>query len=138
MPVSPLAPASYPALPPIAGVRIAAGNCGIRYKDRPDLLFAAFDEGTQAAGVFTTSLTASAPVLRCRAHVKGGTARALVVNAGNSNAFTGAAGEASVDRVEAAVAKLLGCEAREMFMASTGVIGVPLPDEKITAALPAL
>lgn len=138
MNISPLAPASYPDLPAIAGVSIGAGNCGIRYKGRPDVLLATFAPGTQVAGVFTTSLTASAPVLRCRAYLRGHTARALIVNAGNSNAFTGAAGEASVDRIEEAVEKLLGCKKHEVFMASTGVIGVPLPDEKITGILPAL
>ncbi len=136
--LSPLAPSSFPELPPIAGVKLAASNCGIKYKDRPDLLVALLDEGTSVAGVFTTSLTASAPVLACREALASGKARVLVVNSGNSNAFTGKAGEACVKRVAEACQKLYGNHADEFYMASTGVIGAPLPDEKITGALPLL
>ena len=92
-PRSPLAPAQQPVLPPIAGVRLATRACGIRYKDRTDLCVIAFDTGTTVAGVFTRSLTASAPVDRCRANLKGGKARAVIVNAGNANAFTGKLGK---------------------------------------------
>ncbi len=136
--VSPLAPKQIAALPAIAGVRLAAGNSGIRYKDRPDVMLAELAQGTQVAGVFTRSLAASAPIEWCRAALNGGTARALIANAGNSNAFTGKLGVASVDRMVKATAASLGCADTDVFVASTGVIGVPLPDEKITALLPAL
>src|SRR5271170_4064408 len=99
MTVSPLAPASYPNLPPISGVRLAVARTGIRYKDRTDVLLVELAEGTNVAGVFTQSLTASAPVLACRKALKSGRARALVVNSGNANAFTGSVGVASVARV---------------------------------------
>ena len=135
MTISPLAPDSYPELTPIAGVRLATGECGIRYKNRTDLLLVELCEGTQAAGVFTRSLTASAPVLACREALKGGKARAVVVNSGNSNAFTGSVGVASVERIMATCAKEIGCAPSEVFTASTGVIGERLPDDKITAAL---
>ncbi len=137
-PRSPLAPAQQPVLPPIAGVRLATRACGIRYKDRTDLCVIAFDKGTTVAGVFTRSLTASAPVDRCRANLKGGKARAIVINAGNANAFTGKLGKASVDRTVKATAEKLGASAKEIFVASTGVIGEPLPDERITTNLDAV
>lgn len=138
LPVSPLAPASFPVLPAVAGVTLAAGEAGIRYKGRVDLLLMAFAEGTQAAGVFTRSKAPSAPVDWCRAALKGGTARALVVNAGNANAFTGRKGVEAVQASAEAAASLLNCAPREVMLASTGVIGEPLPYEKLTAALPAL
>ena len=94
--VSPLAPISIPVLPEIAGVRFAAGAAGIRYEDRPDVILALFDKGTQVAGVFTKSKCPSAAVDWCRARLKAGKARALVVNSGNANAFTGKAGVQSV------------------------------------------
>src|SRR5262245_60817425 len=131
-------PARSNMLSAVKGARLAAGNCGIRYKDRSDLLLMEFAAGTTVAGVFTKSLTAAAPVEACRASLKKGKARALVVNAGNSNAFTGKAGVASVKRVSAAACKLAGCKSTDFFMASTGVIGQKLPDEKITGALPGL
>ena len=135
---SPLAPAQQPVLPPIAGVRLATRACGIRYKDRTDLCVIAFDKGTTVAGVFTRSLTASAPVDRCRANLRGGKARAVVINAGNANAFTGKLGKTSVDRTVKATAAKLGASAKEIFVASTGVIGEPLPDERITSNLDAV
>jgi glutamate N-acetyltransferase / amino-acid N-acetyltransferase len=134
--LSPLAPASYPDLPPVAGVKLAVLECGIRYKNRPDVLLAELAPGTSVAGVFTKSLTASAPVLACREALRSGTARVLVVNSGNSNAFTGSAGVAAVTEVAAAACGLFGCASHEFFMASTGVIGEKLPAEKVTAALP--
>jgi len=134
--LSPLAPASFPDLPPVPGVRFATHNCGIRYKGRDDLMLAVLDPGTTVAGVLTRSLTASAPVHRCRAHLQGGSARVLVVNAGNSNAFTGAAGEAFVDATLKAAAHLAGCKETEVFPASTGVIGQPMPADRIAACLP--
>src|SRR5215469_13854256 len=90
--VSPLAPTSYPTLPPIPGVRLASHAAGIRYKLRSDLMVAVLDAGTTVGGVLTRSLTASAPVESCRAHLKGGSGRVLVVNAGNANTFTGRRG----------------------------------------------
>lgn len=137
-PVSPLAPATQPALPALAGVRLATGAAGIRYKDRTDVLLVELTAGTTAAGVFTKSLTRSAPVDWCRQALAGGKARALVVNAGNANAFTGKAGEASVERTVKATAQLLGCAASEVYVASTGVIGEPMADDRLTSALPGL
>jgi glutamate N-acetyltransferase / amino-acid N-acetyltransferase len=137
-PVSPLAPKSLPSLPPLAGVRLAAGAAGIRYKDRSDVLLAVFAEGTQVAGVFTKSKTSSAPVEWCKASLKAGTARALVVNSGNANAFTGKAGLEGARAVAQSAAGSVGCRANEVFLASTGVIGEPLPAEKITKLLGSL
>ncbi|HEU5046474.1 MAG TPA: bifunctional glutamate N-acetyltransferase/amino-acid acetyltransferase ArgJ [Rickettsiales bacterium] len=138
MKLSPLAPASYPSLPSISGVRLAAAECNIRYKNRPDVLLVTLDEGTQAAGVFTTSLTAAAPVQWCRQSLASGMARALIVNSGNANAFTGKIGMESVERVTATAASILSCLPHEVMIASTGVIGEPLADDKITGALPSL
>ncbi|MBM3488390.1 MAG: bifunctional glutamate N-acetyltransferase/amino-acid acetyltransferase ArgJ [Alphaproteobacteria bacterium] len=136
--VSPLAPAKFPRLAPLAGVTLGSAACGLRYRGRTDLLFVELAPGTTVAGTFTRSLTSSAPVDWCRAALAKGRARAIVVNSGNANAFTGRAGDATVARTVAAVAGLLGCAREEVFVASTGVIGEPLPDDKITAALPAL
>jgi len=133
--VSPLAPKTFPKLPPLAGVRLASAAAGVRYKDRTDVLMALMAPGTQVAGVFTTSKTASAPVLWCRDKLKGAEARVLVVNSGNANAFTGKAGQEGVREIAGAAAAVTGCRAQEVFMASTGVIGEPLPAEKITKVL---
>jgi glutamate N-acetyltransferase / amino-acid N-acetyltransferase len=133
---SPFAPASFPDLPPIGGVRLAVAEAGIRYRERTDLLLADLKEGTSVAGVFTRSQTAAAPVLWCRKVLAGGHARALIVNAGNANAFTGRAGEQASADSAAAVAALLGCSAEEVYVASTGVIGEALPTEKLVTALP--
>ena len=135
---SPLAPARFPALPPVAGVRLAARACGIKYKDRSDACLIELAAGTTVAGVFTRSLTASAPVLWCRKALTGGRGRAIIINAGNANAFTGAAGRNSVDRVVGAVARKIKCKPREVFVASTGVIGEELPDRQLTGALDGL
>jgi glutamate N-acetyltransferase/amino-acid N-acetyltransferase len=135
LPVSPLAPKSFPTLPPIAGCRIATVASGIKYKDRDDLLLMAFEEGTSVAGVFTRSKTAAAPVLRSAQHVAGGQARGLIVNSGNANAFTGQLGEMAVSQTLATASRLLACEQEECFVASTGVIGEPLPYEKILVGL---
>ncbi|OJX68568.1 bifunctional glutamate N-acetyltransferase/amino-acid acetyltransferase ArgJ [Magnetospirillum sp. 64-120] len=134
--VSPLAPAAFPAMPVLAGVRLATHECAIRYKGRTDLLLAEMDGGTTVAGVYTRSLTCSAPVDWCKTASAKGSARLLVVNSGNANAFTGAAGEASVERTVAAAAQEFGCKKSEVFVASTGTIGVVLPDERITENLP--
>ncbi len=135
-PVSPLAPALTPTLPPIAGVRLASFEAGIRYKLRSDLMVAVMDPGTTVGGVLTRSLTASAPVLSCRDHLKAGSGRVLVVNAGNANTFTGRAGVADVQATCATAADVFGCAPDEVFVSSTGTIGVRLPAEKILTALP--
>jgi glutamate N-acetyltransferase / amino-acid N-acetyltransferase len=108
-PISPLAPAQFPDMPPIAGVRFATAAAGIRYGDRTDVLLALFQEGTTVAGVFTRSKCPSAPVDWCRAHLKGGNAAALVVNSGNANAFTGKHGRASTKITAQLVADAVGC-----------------------------
>jgi glutamate N-acetyltransferase/amino-acid N-acetyltransferase len=133
--VSPLAPKTFPKLPPLAGVRLSTGEAGVRYKNRTDVLMAIFAPGTQAAGVFTQSKTASAPVDWCKASLKGGEARGLVVNSGNANAFTGKAGFDGARMVAESAAGVIGCRAADVFLASTGVIGEPLPAEKITKIL---
>ena len=107
---SPLAPASFPTLPPIAGVRLGAMEAGIKYKGRYDLALWLLDEGTTVAGAFTKSLTAGAPVQWCQDSLKGGSARAIVVNSGNSNAFTGQAGSDTVTATGETAAKLAGCK----------------------------
>jgi glutamate N-acetyltransferase / amino-acid N-acetyltransferase len=133
--ISPLAPKSFAHLPPLAGVRLATGEAGIKYKNRTDVLLALLAPGTQAAGVLTRSKTASAPVEWCRAQLRRGEGRALVVNSGNANAFTGQAGEVGVRAVAEAAAAVVGCKASDVFLASTGVIGEPLPSDKITKIL---
>jgi glutamate N-acetyltransferase/amino-acid N-acetyltransferase len=136
--VSPLAPKTQPKLPPLAGVRLATVAAGVRYQQRTDVMLALLAPGTQVAGVFTKSKTASAPVLWCQQHLKPGTARCLVVNSGNANAFTGKAGFDGVNEIAASAAAIVGCRSDEVFMASTGVIGEPLPIRKITAVLQTL
>jgi len=135
---SPLAPDRFPDMPEVPGVRLAAAACGIRYKGRTDVMLAVIEPGATVAGVFTRSAMASAPVDWCRAGLKGGKARAIVVNSGNSNAFTGRKGVESVRMTARATAKLIGCKASEVFIASTGVIGEPPPAHKIIHALPTL
>lgn len=135
--VSPLAPKAFPALPPLDGVTLAVHECGIRYKGRPDLLLVETAPGATVAGVFTRSLTCSAPVDWCKQGIKGQSGRVLVVNSGNANAFTGKAGMASVERTAQKAAQVFGTKPNEVFIASTGTIGVPLPDEKITDNLTA-
>ncbi|MGH7159555.1 MAG: bifunctional glutamate N-acetyltransferase/amino-acid acetyltransferase ArgJ [Acetobacteraceae bacterium] len=135
--VSPLAVA-FPELPPVDGVRLAAGAAGIRYRDRPDLMLAELAPGTTVAGVFTQNRCPGAPVDWCRAALRSGRARALIVNSGNANVFTGRAGREAVKASAAAAAGLIGCPARQVFVASTGVIGEVLAHERLTAALPAL
>jgi glutamate N-acetyltransferase / amino-acid N-acetyltransferase len=134
--VSPLAPAGFPQLGPIAGVRLAAFACGIRYTNRDDLMLAELTPGSAIAGVFTRSLTAGAPVLWCRVCLAGGKVRGIVVNSGNSNTFTGRAGKEVVEATATTAARLLGCEPKQVFISSTGVIGEPPPADKIVSALP--
>ena len=134
-PASPLAPDHFPVLPPIAGVRLGAASCGIRYRGRRDLMVAVLDAGTTVAGVFTRSLTRGAPVDWCRAALPRGKARAIVVNSGNSNVFTGRIGRKVVEDTANTMAKVVGCHPREVYVASTGVIGEPPPADKIIGAL---
>ena len=133
--LSPLAPQSYPDLPEIEGVRFAAGEAGIRYKGRTDVMLALFDKGTEVAGVFTTSKCPSAPVDWCRERLPGGKARALVVNSGNANAFTGKAGARAAKLTATIAAKATGAPQAEIFLASTGVIGEPLDASKFDGPL---
>ena len=119
-PLSPLAPKKYPTLPVIEGVRFASIAAGVRYAGRTDLMMALFDAPAAVAGVFTKSKCPSAPVDWCREKLKGGVARALVVNSGNANAFTGHRGASAVAEIGAAVATATGAEADQVFMASTG------------------
>ena len=136
--ISPLAPASFPHLPEIKGVRLAAAATGIRYKNRPDVLLAVMDQGTTVAGCLTLSKSRSAPVDWCADNLKAGKGRILVCNAGNANAFTGKAGVATVKAVAMAAAKQFNCSMGEVFQASTGVIGEPLNPAPIVNALPEL
>lgn len=129
MKISPFAPSTLAHLPEIKGVSLAACEAGIRYAGRKDLMIASLEPGTKVAGVFTKSKTASAPVEWCRANLPRGEARALVVNSGNSNAFTGMRGRTAVEITAKRMADIAGCEPEEVFIASTGVIGEPLdPD----------
>lgn len=129
-PVSPLAPKTYPELPDVAGVRFATAEAGIKYKNRTDVLLVSMDEGTVVAGVLTRSKCPSAAVDWCRQNLGGGKARALLVNSGNANAFTGQKGKASVSLSADIVSKALGVAPGEIFLASTGVIGEPLDAQK--------
>lgn len=135
--VSPLA-VQLPELPPVAGVRLEAAEAGIRYRDRTDLVMIELAAGTTVAGVFTTNRCPGAPVDWCRTALRGGKARAVVVNAGNANVFTGRAGREACAATAEAAGVLIGCPAKQVFVASTGVIGEVLPQERITAALPGL
>jgi glutamate N-acetyltransferase/amino-acid N-acetyltransferase len=136
-PVSPLA-TPLPALPPLAGVRLAAAEAGIRYKNRTDVVMMEVPAGSTAAGVFTSNQCPGAPIDWCRAALKGGKARLVVVNAGNANVFTGKAGRDACAATAKAAAKLAGCADKQVFVASTGVIGEVLPHDKLVAALPGL
>ena len=136
-PVSPLA-VPLPEVPPLAGVRLGAAAAGIRYQGRTDLVMMELAPGSTVAGVFTSSKCPGAPVDWCRAALGAGKARAVVVNAGNANVFTGKAGRDACAATAAAAAKLVGCPAKQVFIASTGVIGEVLPHQKLVAALPAL
>ena len=142
--ISPLSPKNVPDMPAVAGVRLATAAAGIRYQGRTDVMLAVFDAGTNVAGVFTRSKCPSAPVEWCRARIKGGRARALVVNSGNANAFTGKTGRVACGLTAKLAATAVGCKTAEVFLASTGVIGEPLPaqafdgvmDNLVTAAKP--
>ncbi|WP_068116096.1 bifunctional glutamate N-acetyltransferase/amino-acid acetyltransferase ArgJ [Tropicimonas marinistellae] len=134
-PLSPLAPERFPDLPVIAGVEFAAVAAGVRYSDRKDVMLARLAPGSSVAGVFTRSATRSAPVLDCQAKLAAGTdaeaGAAILVNSGNANAFTGAAGDGSVSAICDAVAAAAGVPSSRVFTASTGVIGERLPHDRI-------
>ena len=137
MTISPLAPAAFPDLPVIDGVTFAAVEAGVKYKGRVDVMLAHMVPGTAIAGVFTRSATRSAPVLDCQAKLGGDTSgpAAILVNSGNSNAFTGGRGVESVKAVTQAVAAETGVPEARVFTASTGVIGEPLPHDRIVSKI---
>lgn len=141
-PVSPLAPSAFPALPVIRGAEFAAVEAGVRYQGRKDVMLIRLAPGTAMAGVFTRSSTRSGCVRDCQAKlamkVPADAGAAIIVNSGNSNAFTGKVGDKAVAEVTGAVAKALGLPETRVFSSSTGVIGEPLPHERITAKVPDL
>ena len=142
-PVSPLAPKDgFPALPTIAGVEFSAVEAGVRYKNRKDVMLITLVPGTTIAGAFTRSSTRSGCVRDCQAKlatkVPAGAGAAIIVNSGNSNAFTGKIGDEAVAAVTSGVAAALSIPASRVFSSSTGVIGEPLPFARITDAIPAL
>src|SRR5262249_33770509 len=122
-------------LPPIAGVRFATAEAGIKYRNRTDVLLMVVDKGTEVAGVFTRSKCPSAPVDWCKAALPKGTARALLVNSGNANAVTGKRGRETVKLSAGMVAEVLGCRPKDVFLASTGVIGEPLDPQKFAGVI---
>lgn len=135
--ISPLAPAQFPSLPVIDGVRFATIAAGVRYQGRTDVMLAELAPGSTIAGTFTKSATRAAPVLDCQAKI-GSTSdagAAILVNSGNANAFTGKGGVAAVEAITAAVAKECDIPQSRVFTSSTGVIGEPLPHDRITAIL---
>jgi len=143
--VSPFAPAAYPALPLVRGVRLAGGAAGVRYKGRDDVMLAEIAPGSAIAGVFTRSRTRAAPVLWCEERIAARREPAspagpivFIANSGNANAFTGANGAAGARRMAEAAAKAVGADPANAFVASTGVIGEPLPAERIEAAVGAI
>lgn len=136
--VSPLAPASFPELPPVAGVQLATYEAGLRYKNRADLMLAVVPKNSSVAGVFTKSLCPSAPVDWSRSVIGRGTVRALVCNSGNANAFTGEAGQTSAQLTAETIASALDVESGDVQLASTGVIGETLPDDRLVDGLNAM
>ena len=133
--VSPLAPVNVPDMPAIPGVRLATAAAGIRYAERTDVLLALFEPGTTVAGVFTRSKCPSAPVEWCRARLKTARPRALVVNSGNANAFTGRSGRDACKFTAQIAARAAGCKPDDVFLASTGVIGEPLKAEAFNGVM---
>ena len=135
--VSPLAPARFPELPVIEGVQFATVAAGVKYKDRTDVMLAQLAPGTAIAGVFTRSQTRAAPVLDCQAKIGGATEKgaAILVNSGNANAFTGRRGIEAVEAITASVAQVCDIPQARVFTSSTGVIGEPLPFERVTAVI---
>jgi len=137
---SPLAPASFPVLPPIDGVQLGTAEAGVRYQGRTDVLLATFDAGTNVAGVFTQSTMPGAPVLWCKQALadSAGSTRALVVKAGNANVFTAEAGMAACTAIAEVTGDVVGCDVAQVMLSATGVIGEPLPVEKVTNILPTI
>jgi glutamate N-acetyltransferase / amino-acid N-acetyltransferase len=135
---SPFAPQRLPEMPVIDGVAFAVCQAGVRYANRTDLMLAVLAPGSVAGGVLTRSRTSSAAVNWCRDNLTTGSARALIVNSGNANTFTGKRGRDTVAATADAVAGALGCGIRDVYISSTGVIGEPLAAEKITAQIPRL
>ncbi|WP_457581174.1 bifunctional glutamate N-acetyltransferase/amino-acid acetyltransferase ArgJ [Ensifer canadensis] len=133
--VSPLAPKTFAEMPALRGVRMATAAAGIKYKNRTDVLMMVFDKPAAVAGVFTRSKCPSAPVDFCRQNLGGGVARAVVVNSGNANAFTGKKGREATELTAKSAAKAAGCAESEVFLASTGVIGEPLDATKFAGVL---
>ena len=140
LPRSPLAPTRFPDLPVISGVRFATAAAGVKYQGRTDVMLAVMDPGTSVAGVFTKSATRAAPVLDCQTKIGGAaeSGAAILVNSGNANAFTGHYGQSSVQDVTQAVSAETGIPVGRVFTASTGVIGEPLPHDKIVDQLAGL
>lgn len=141
MTISPLAPKDgFPDLPVIDGVKFATGAAGVKYQDRTDVMLAVLAPGSQVAGVFTKSSTRSASVLDCQAKMGASSdaGAAILVNSGNANAFTGKAGQTSVDAICNAVSNVTGVPSNRVYTSSTGVIGEPLPHDKIIATLDTL
>lgn len=136
--ISPLAPTSLPTMPPIEGVKLATAACGLKYTGRDDVLLVEMIEGTTVAGALTQSKTASANIDWARKILPSGKARVLLVNAGNANAFNGAHGEESVERIVKYSVETFGCRAAQVYPCATGVIGEALPDNKITDAFVSL
>ena len=141
-PISPLAPASFPVMPRIAGVQFSAVEAGVRYANRKDVMLVRLAPGTAMAGVFTRSTTRSACVRACQANlaqkIPAGLGAAILVNSGNSNAFTGAVGDHAVAQIVNGVASALDLPVFRVFTSSTGVIGEPLPHSRITGKIPDL
>lgn len=141
-PVSPLAPAAFPDLPVVAGAEFASAAAGVKYKGRADVMLVRLAPGTAIAGAFTRSSTRAACVLDCQDKLAGKqddqAGAAIIVNSGNANAFTGRNGQEAVDKVTGGVAQALGIPRARVFSSSTGVIGEPLPAERITAVIGAL
>ncbi|MDG2339571.1 MAG: bifunctional ornithine acetyltransferase/N-acetylglutamate synthase, partial [Paracoccaceae bacterium] len=137
LPKSPLAPVGFPNLPIIDGVRFASASAGVKYQGRTDVMLAVLVEGTAMAGVFTKSATRSANVLDCQGKISRESSQgaAIVVNSGNSNAFTGRAGEESVKAICDTVAAVTGISANRVYTSSTGVIGERLPHDRINAKI---
>ncbi|MCY3648288.1 MAG: bifunctional glutamate N-acetyltransferase/amino-acid acetyltransferase ArgJ [Acidimicrobiaceae bacterium] len=138
--VSPLAPAAFPVMPGVKGLRLATAAAGIRYRGRDDVMLAELPPGSTVAGTFTRSLCTAAPVDWCKDALvaSGGYGQAIIVNSGNANAFTGAAGYRVAEHTAGSVAAALGAQPHEVLVASTGVIAEDLPVERIVAALPAM
>lgn len=133
--MSPLAPSEYAKLPPVNGVRMATVEAGIKYSGRDDVLLMVFDKTASVAGVFTKSKCASAPVDFCQKILPNGTAKALVVNSGNANAFTGRKGSEATEETANFASRAVGCQPEEVYLASTGVIGEPLDASKFSGVM---